>query len=67
LIIYGIGIAILVITELIGIYRKGKGDTITEGWRLIDRELNGWLRWLWRIFTIGFLGWLILHFTTGKV
>jgi hypothetical protein len=66
---YGVLITGLVTVELIGVRRHNKNqqdkDTITEGWVLIDRRLNGFARWGWRVAWIGFLGWLILHFTSG--
>lgn len=55
---------LLVALELIGAHRKAKGDTITENWRAVDALLtsHGTLRWLWRVFTVGLLGWIALHF-----
>lgn len=54
----------LVALELVGVHRKGKGDTITEHWRWVDTALSthGLLRWLWRVLTVGLLGWIALHF-----
>jgi hypothetical protein len=57
-------LAITAITvELIGVRRKGKdGDTITESWHWIERHMPSPARWLYRVFTAGFLLWVILHF-----
>lgn len=56
--------AALVALELVGVRRERKGDTITENWRWVDAALrrHGMLRWFWRVFTVGFLGWIALHF-----
>lgn len=51
--------------ELWGVYRKGKGDTFTEGWRWTQGKLNGLPRWLFRILTAGILIWALLHFLVG--
>ena len=53
---------ILLVAEIIGVKRKGPGDTITENWRwLRDHLPYGWLRWAYRIMTAGILVWALLH------
>lgn len=52
----------LVALELVGVRRKAKGDTITENWHWVESHLHGPLRWLWRVFTVGLLAWVALHF-----
>lgn len=59
---YGVLSLALVVVELVGVRRKAKGDTITENWRWVDAHLHGPLRWFWRVFTVGFLAWVALHF-----
>lgn len=62
------GTAILLTAEIIGVYRRGKGDTITEHWRWVNLTLNKRapiLGWAWRIFTGGMLTWTALHFLVG--
>jgi hypothetical protein len=51
----------LLVVELIGVFRKAPNDTITEGWRHLDRKLKGWPQWIYRVFMVGLLGWTILH------
>jgi len=60
-----IGLVVLVVVEIIGVRRKGKGDTLTEHWRWIESWLpDGWA-WVFRIFTGGLLVWTLLHFLVG--
>lgn len=50
--------------ELIGVFRRGKGDTITENWRWIDKWLayhSPIIDWFWRVFSAGALVWILLH------
>lgn len=71
LITSGIFLAVTLIaagTEIYGVRSKVKGDTITENWRFADRWLHAhapWADWLWRVATIGFLTWTMLHFAVG--
>ena len=67
-IVFGVCFVIAVTFELIGVKSKRKGDTITENWRF----MNAWLSkrvpmagWVWRVVTLGFLTWCILHFGVG--
>jgi hypothetical protein len=60
-IIYAILFAGLLGTEIVGVRRKAKDDTITENWRKIDKNLNGVYRWFWRVLTAGMLGWILIH------
>jgi hypothetical protein len=64
-IIYATLFVTTVTVELIGVKRKAAGDTITENWRFIDKWLHyrsPIIDFLWRVFTAGFLVWLLLHF-----
>jgi hypothetical protein len=63
--IYVLLFGALVATEIVGIRRKRKGDTITENWRYLDKHLHGFLQWGWRILTIGLLGWIMFHLVGG--
>jgi hypothetical protein len=60
----------LLALELVGVHRKAKrkgdGDTITEGYHLIEADLPGPLRWGYRVFTAGVLVWTLLHFSRGS-
>lgn len=60
-IIYAVGFLILLITEIIGIRRKEPGDTITENWRKLDKNLHGPQQWGYRVGTAGILVWILLH------
>jgi hypothetical protein len=58
-------IGAVVVVEVIGVQRKAKGDTLTEGWRAVDRWLARvfpWGQWFLRVFTAGLLLWAALHF-----
>jgi hypothetical protein len=66
--IFGACFLVALVFELIGVANKKDGDTITENWRFI----NAWLTlhvppagWIWRVVTLGFLTWVILHFGAG--
>jgi hypothetical protein len=66
--IFGACFLVAIVFELIGVANKKDGDTITENWRWI----NAWLSvkvpavgWIWRVATLGFLTWMILHFGAG--
>jgi hypothetical protein len=59
--VYGVGFAILVGTEVVGIRRKAPNDTITENWRKLDKNLHGPQQWGYRVGTAGFLVWILLH------
>ena len=59
-----LGLALL-ITELVGVWRKGDGDTITENWRWVRKNAPPWLGWAWGIFTGGLLIWALGHFLGG--
>lgn len=50
-----------VAVEVVGVVRKGKRDTITEGWRAIDKR-GGAVRWGLRFVTAGLLLWAAFHF-----
>lgn len=72
-ILYVVEILALLLTEIAGVIRRNKhaedGDTITEGWHWIDRWLGRGVsvaQWFWRVFTVGMLGWTILHWKTGN-
>ena len=64
-VIYGVATAVLVVAEVVGIRREAPGDTITEHWRWVDRELPPAGRWAWRVFTAGLLSWAAKHFLGG--
>lgn len=51
----------LLAVELVGVARKAPGDTITEGWRRLDRRLRGAPQWTYRVLTVGVLTWTALH------
>lgn len=54
--------------ELWAVLSKTRGAALTENWRFADRWLHAhapWADWLWRVGTIGFLGWVTLHFAVG--
>lgn len=51
----------LLTVELVGVARKQPGDTITEGWRSLDRRLRGAPQWTYRVMTVGVLLWTALH------
>ena len=55
------GVAIVAL-EVFGVYRKGQGDTITENWRWLDSKAWGPCKWILRVFTVGLLAWVALHF-----
>jgi len=68
-IVFLVGAAILLVAEIIGVQRRGKGDTITEHWRAGDQWLRrhaSWGRWAFRIATAGILVWALLHFLAGS-
>jgi len=58
---YLVLIVALVGVEIAGVVRKGKRDTITEGWRAIDKR-GGAVRWALRFVTAGLLLWAAFHF-----
>jgi len=58
---YAAILAVFVTVELAGVFRKGKRDTFTEGWRALDRR-GGWTRWALRFVTAGLLLWSAFHF-----
>lgn len=68
-----IGALLLLGGEIAGILRKSTGagdeDTITEWWRKADFRLGEsdqpFIRWAYRVFTIGILVWAGLHFLAG--
>ena len=60
-VIYAFGFLLLLVTELLGVKRKQKDDTITETWRYVDKMLHGPFRWGWRVLTAGMLGWIFIH------
>jgi hypothetical protein len=64
-VIFGVLFAALLTVELIGVFRKEHGDTITENWRWINKHSPAWVGWAWRVLTIGLLGWVLLHFAVG--
>lgn len=67
-VIFLIGFLLLVVTEIVGVIRKQRGDTITEHWNFVDRVFKQKapaVRWIWRVFTAGFFIWLVLHFLVG--
>lgn len=61
------GALFLLVVELVGVFRKQPGDTITENWRAADEYLKRQpaIRWFYRIFTAGILLWAALHFLVG--
>jgi hypothetical protein len=59
--IYVLGFLVLLVTEVIGVKRKAKNDTITENWRWVDGHLHGFQQWGWRILTAGLLSWILIH------
>lgn len=50
----------LIIIELIGVYRRQKGDTISENVWWIQKKF-----WPIKIVISGFLIWLLVHFWSG--
>ena len=66
-IMYLVGIAFVVVVELIGVARSGGGDTITEHWRSAKEKMAGAgpvgkiAAFGFTVGTIGFLGWALLH------
>jgi hypothetical protein len=60
-IVYLVLTVAIVVTEVIGVQRKGGGDTITEHWRWLDGHLWPWAKWALRVGTVGLLGWTALH------
>ena len=57
-----IALVVMAIVEIIGVYRKAPGDTITETVRLwISLIPFAWGRWLAKIVLSGIAAWLILH------
>lgn len=63
-IIYVVLTISVITTELIGVARKAKGDTITEHWKWVDKWLafhSPVIDWVWRGLTIAGLLILIPH------
>ena len=59
--IFALGFLALFVTEIVGVIRKSKGDTITENWRYVDKRLHGVQQWGWRVMTAGLLVWTLIH------
>jgi hypothetical protein len=59
--VFTIVIPLVVVLELVGVFRKGKQDTITETWRhwrdLLPKPVRVLVVWL----LAGFLLWAVLH------
>jgi len=60
--IFAVLIIAVVVVEVIGVQRKGDGDTITENWRWVRDHSPPWGRWVLEVFTAGLLMWAIIHF-----
>lgn len=61
-----LGIAVIVL-ELVGIHRDNKHApaglaAITDNWRWLDSHAWGVGQWVLRVFTVGLLAWVALHF-----
>ena len=63
-----VGFAFLLVLEVWGIRRRGKGDTITELWRAADAWLKARTvagRFAFSVATAGLPVWALLHFLLG--